>query len=137
MARCREASAEVFVNHDADLAQQTGSGLHLRAGQLAAFEPATWPKELPLAASCHGAEELRHAERIGCLFAVLGSIGATPTHPEVAGIGWSGFSALREGASLPLYAIGGLGPGDIAQARSHGAQGVAAIRSLWPTGLVG
>ena len=31
-----------------------------------------------------------------------------------------------------VYAIGGLGPGDLAQARWHGAQGIAAIRALWP-----
>jgi 8-oxo-dGTP diphosphatase len=135
VARCRQAGAEVFVNANTGLAQQFGIGLHLRAEQLATFEPATWPSRLPLAASCHGAAELQHAERIGCTFAVLGSLRATPTHPGVAGIGWSGFAALREGVSLPLYAIGGLGPDDIAQGRSHGAQGVAAIRSLWPTGL--
>jgi len=137
VARCRQASAEVFANHNATLAQELGIGLHLRAEQLATFDPATWPSGLPLAASCHGVDELQHAERIGCTFAVLGSLRATPTHPGVAGIGWSGFAALREGVSLPLYAIGGLGPDDIAQGRSHGAQGVAAIRSLWPTGLAG
>ena len=137
VARCRQASAEAFVNHDATLAQRFGIGLHLRAEQLARFEPAEWPDGLPLAASCHGAAELRQAERIGCTFAVLGSVRSTPTHPGVAGMGWAGFSALREGVSLPLYAIGGLGPDDIAPARSHGAQGVAAIRSLWPTGLAG
>jgi 8-oxo-dGTP diphosphatase len=133
VTRCRQASAEVFANSNASLAQRFGIGLHLRAEQLAAFEPASWTNELPLAASCHGANELQQAERIGCTFAVLGSLRATPTHPGVAGIGWPGFAALREGVSLPLYAIGGLGPDDIAQARSHGAQGVAAIRSLWPS----
>ena len=130
--RCRTGGAEVFVNHDADLARRFDIGLHLRAAQLATFEPAGWPAGLPLAASCHGADELRHAQRIGCLFAVLGPLRATPTHPGVAGIGWSGFSAVREHVSLPLYAIGGLGPDDIAQARRHGAQGIAGIRSMWP-----
>jgi 8-oxo-dGTP diphosphatase len=137
VTRCRQASTEVFVNNNATLAQQFGIGLHLRAEQLAAFEPAAWPSRLPLAASCHGADELRQADRIGCTFAVLGPLHATPSHPGIAGIGWSGFSALREGVSLPLYAIGGLGPDDIARGRSHGAQGVAAIRALWPTGLAG
>ena len=137
VVRCRKAGAEVFANGNATLAQELGIGLHLRAEQLATFEPATWPSGLPLAASCHGVDELQHAERIGCTFAVLGSLRATPTHPGVVGIGWSGFAALREGVSLPLYAIGGLGPDDIAQGRCHGAQGVAAIRSLWPTGLAG
>ena len=133
VARCHAAAAEVFVNHDAGLARRFGIGLHLRAAQLAAFEPATWPAGLPLAASCHDAGELRQAERLGCLFAVAGPLRATPTHPGVAGIEWAGFSALREGVSLPLYAIGGMVPQDIAMARSHGAQGIAAIRSLWPS----
>lgn len=130
--RCRAAAAEVFVNGDARLARHLGIGLHLRAAQLAAFEPATWPAELPLAASSHGLDDLRNAQRIGCAFAVLGPLRPTLTHPGATGIGWSGFSALREHVSLPLYAIGGLGPEDIAQARSHGAQGIAAIRALWP-----
>ena len=39
---------------------------------------------------------------------------------------------LRECVSLPLYGLGGLGADDIAQAREHGAQGIAAIRALWP-----
>jgi 8-oxo-dGTP diphosphatase len=137
VTRCRQSGAEVFVNHDAGLARDLGVGLHLRAEQLAAFEPSTWPGGVPLAASCHAADELLQAERIGCTFAVLGSLRATPSHPAIAGIGWPGFAALREGVGLPLYAIGGLGPDDIAQARSHGAQGIAAIRSLWPNVPVG
>ena len=55
----------------------------------------------------------------------------TPSHPDAPGIGWDAFAALREGCTLPIYAIGGLGPDDIAAARAHGAQGIAAIRSLW------
>ena len=85
-----------------------------------------------LAASCHDLEELRAAEAVGCDFAVVGNIKPTPSHPGKAGIGWDGFARLREQVSLPLYAIGGLCPDDLAEARSHGAQGIAAIRSLWP-----
>ncbi|MDQ3495652.1 MAG: thiamine phosphate synthase, partial [Pseudomonadota bacterium] len=44
------------------------------------------------------------------------------------------FARLRETVSLPVYAIGGLVPADLAQARQHGAQGIAAIRGLWPPG---
>jgi 8-oxo-dGTP diphosphatase len=83
-------------------------------------------------ASCHDTDELRHAEHIGCDFAVLGPVAATATHPGVAPLGWSGFAALREVTSLPLYAIGGMTADDITDARSHGAQGIAAIRALWP-----
>ena len=47
-------------------------------------------------------------------------------------LGWEGFASLREATALPLYAIGGLTPNEIATARQHGAQGIAAIRALWP-----
>ncbi|RZA36135.1 MAG: DNA mismatch repair protein MutT, partial [Lysobacteraceae bacterium] len=50
-------------------------------------------------------------------------------------LGWEGFSKLREVVSLPIYVIGGLSLEDLPQARQHGAQGIAAIRTLWPTDL--
>jgi 8-oxo-dGTP diphosphatase len=83
-----------------------------------------------VAASCHDAAELRAAERLDCDFAVVGHVADTPSHPGRPPLGWTGFSALREGASLPIYAIGGLGAGDLARARAHGAQGIAGIRAF-------
>jgi 8-oxo-dGTP diphosphatase len=132
VARCSAVRAEVLVNSDLSLAQEFGIGLHLRAAQLREFAERPLPADLPLAASCHDADELRRAEALGCDFAVLGPVLATPTHPDANGIGWPRFALLREQVSLPIYAIGGLAPEDIAQARQHGAQGIAAIRALWP-----
>lgn len=130
--RCRAAGAEVLLNGDIELAQAHGIGLHLRASQLMALSRRPVPAEVMLAASCHDADQLRAAEALGCDFAVVGAIKPTPSHPEAPGIGWDGFAALREHVSLPLYAIGGLGPEHLAEARRHGAQGIAAIRGLWP-----
>ena len=62
---------------------------------------------------------------------VLGAVKPTATHPGEPGIGWEAFAALRESVSLPVYAIGGLGPEDMDDARRQGAQGVAGIRALW------
>ena len=77
---------------------------------------------------------LRAAQALGCDFALVGAIKPTATHPDAEPIGWTRFAALREQVSLPLYAIGGLSADDIGEARAHGAQGIAAIRSLWPAG---
>ena len=52
--------------------------------------------------------------------------------PGAATLGWSGFAGLAAGTTLPLYAIGGLGPDDLAAAREAGAVGVAGIRAFWP-----
>jgi len=127
---CARAGAEALVNGDAALARELGLGLHLPAAQLRDLAARPVPDDVPLAASCHDIEELRHAEAIGCDFVVVGAVRATPSHPGVAGIGWPAFEALREHVALPIYAIGGLGPDDIAEARRHGAQGIAAIRGL-------
>jgi len=130
---CHQSRVEVLINHDVALAAALGTGVHLRAAQLGEFGQRPLPNTVPVAASCHTIEELKHAEAIGCDFAVVGPIKATTTHPDAPGIGWTAFAAMREHTSLPLYAIGGLTPADIDEARTHGAQGIAAIRGLWPT----
>lgn len=131
VARCQAHRAEVLVSGDERLAERHAIGLHLPAAALMKRRKRGLADELPLAASCHTARELQHAEAIGCDFAVVGAVKETPSHPGQAGIGWDGFSTLRETASLPIYAIGGLSLADGDQARRHGAQGIAAIRGLW------
>lgn len=123
--------AQVLVNGDCALAQTLGIGVHLPAAQLLRLQARPLPTHIPVAASCHNLQELRHAEKIGCDFAVLGPVLPTATHPEAVGIGWTGFAALREEVSLPIYAIGGLSAQNLPQARRVGAQGIAAIRGLW------
>ena len=130
--RCRRAGAALLLNADIPLARELGTGVHLRASQLAALNgrpPLT--EGALLAASCHTAADLEHAARLGCDFVVLGAVKPTATHPGEPGIGWEAFAALRESVSLPVYAIGGLGPEDMDDARRQGAQGVAGIRALW------
>ena len=130
---CRQAGAEALVNGDAALALEFELGLHLPARLLHALAQRPIPAGLPLAASCHVMDDLLAAEAMGCDFAVLGTLKPTPSHPGIEGIGWDGFAAMRERVSLPIYAIGGLATADVEEARANGAQGVAAIRGLWPS----
>ncbi|MDO5610225.1 MAG: Nudix family hydrolase [Pseudomonadota bacterium] len=131
VVRCQAHRAEVLVSGDQGLAERHAIGLHLPAAELMKRRKRGLPDALRLAASCHDAREVQHAEAIGCDFAVIGAVKETPSHPGQAGIGWDGFARLRETASLPIYAIGGLTLADGDQARRHGAQGIAAIRGLW------
>ncbi|MDQ3057674.1 MAG: Nudix family hydrolase [Pseudomonadota bacterium] len=133
VALCRGANVEVLINTDVTLAETLRIGVHLRAAQLQDLVERPLPNGSPISASCHTLDELRHAEDIGCDFAVVGPLKATPTHPEAIGIGWPAFASMREHTSLPLYAIGGLCGDDIDHARAHGAQGISAIRGLWPS----
>jgi 8-oxo-dGTP diphosphatase len=129
--RCRAADVQVLVNANIGLARALGAGVHLRAAQLAQVEPES-VQGLAVAASCHDEAELQAAQRLDCEFAVLGPVCPTSSHPDATPLGWEAFASLRESVSLPIYAIGGVTPGHIAEARTHGAQGIAAIRGLWP-----
>ena len=82
-------------------------------------------------ASCHDAGDLDRARAAGCDFAVLGPVRETATHPGVPVLHWSGFERLARGAGMPVFAIGGLGDGDIVTASRSGGHGVAAIRAFW------
>nr|WP_240183421.1 Nudix family hydrolase [Arenimonas caeni] len=130
--RCQAAGAELLVNGEPGLAADLGIGLHLTSKQLMALSGRPLPAGQLVAASCHDADELAQAERLGLDFAVLGPVHATASHPGATPMGWERFSRLREGVSLPIYALGGLRPQDVATARRHGGQGVAGIRAFWP-----
>jgi 8-oxo-dGTP diphosphatase len=84
-----------------------------------------------VAASCHDARELAQAMRLAFDFVLLGPVRATPSHPGAQTLGWAGFGALARGASLPVYAIGGMRPDDLDAARQHGAHGLAMITGSW------
>jgi len=133
VARCQRHGARALLNGDAQLARAIGAdGLHLPASQLMALSQR--PPFPLVGASCHERRELEHAARLGLDFAVLGPLRPTATHPGAAGIGWEGFAQLIEGLPLPVYAIGGLSPGDMPDALNAGAQGIAAIRAAWSSG---
>jgi 8-oxo-dGTP diphosphatase len=131
--RCDAHQCELLINGDEALARSLGCGLHLRSEQLLACTQRPVPDWQLLSASCHDAAELAHAQAIGVDFALLGPIQATASHPDSKTLGWTRFSRLREAVALPIYALGGMQPEDIVRSRRHGAQGIAAIRGLWPT----
>lgn len=118
--------ARVLVGGDASL----GDGIHLTAAELARLEHRG--AAALAAASCHTREELERAMHLGLDFAVVGPVKPTATHPGAATLGWEAFGRLVRGASMPVFAIGGLWPDDLHAARSAGAHGIAMIRGSWP-----
>ena len=130
IALARPHGARVLINSDIELALRLGAdGVHLTAAQLSRMEqrPAlAWG-----AASCHNAAEIAHAANLGVDFVVLGPVQATPSHPDSMALGWEGFTALARGASLPVFALGGMQPHDLETAWRCGAHGIAMVRGSW------
>ncbi|WP_339511306.1 Nudix family hydrolase [Pseudomonas sp. RL_15y_Pfl2_60] len=110
------------------------AGWHLTSKQLhqLASGERPIPAERWLAASCHSAQELLLAQQLKVDFVTLSPLLATQTHPEAQPLGWQQAETLLEGAQLPVYLLGGVGPQDASRARLLGAQGVAGIRAFWP-----
>jgi len=132
------AARETFTTQALGLAKRYGckvlvktphadaDGVHYTAAELARLGQR--PAAGLAAASCHTRAELEQAMRLGLDFAVLGPVleksGADP-------LGWQRFAHLVRGASIPVYAIGGLKPADMHEAWRAGAHGLAMIRGSW------
>lgn len=125
--------AKVLVNADVALAREIGAdGAHLTAEQLGR---ASGRPDLPwCGVSCHSSEELRRAEALGVDFAVLGPVRATPSHPDSVPLGWEQFREITRGAAVPVYALGGVVPGDLDLALGCGGHGIAMVRGSWGNG---
>lgn len=130
VALARDCGARVLVNGDAALARTVGAdGVHLTARQLR--ETADRPDCALVGASCHDGEEMARAEALGADFVVLGPVLPTPSHPDAAVLGWSGFRQLAAERRVPVFALGGLQSADREQALSCGAHGIAMVRGAW------
>lgn len=111
-----------------------GAGWHLTASQLRDMAVSGWERDGFdgwLAASCHDAEELELAARMGVDFVTLSPVLPTLTHPDAEPLGWERATGLIARVNIPVYLLGGLGLGDLERAFEVGGQGVASIRGIW------
>lgn len=130
---CEQSGVRLLLNRDPrETRDVPRHGLHLSSPVLRRLEDRPGEAHEFVGASCHDADDLRAAERLGLDYALLSPVQATTSHPDVRPLGWTRFAALVDAATLPVYALGGLTASDLAVARSCGAQGVAAIRGFWP-----
>ena len=112
-----------------DVAAALGAGVHLHRHAL--MQTPTRPPVARVGASCHDARELAQAMQLGVDFATLSPVLQTPSYPPGEFLGWDRFERLTAAAVMPVYALGGMRPDQSAQARRHGAQGIAMQSGLW------
>lgn len=127
--------AKVLFNHDIKLAQQLGElsfsevGVHLTSQQLMRLNEK--PSHFMIAASCHNATELAHAEKLKLDFVVLSPVNISKSHENARSLGWEQFSAFIQHTTMPVYALGGMQTSDLSQALICGARGIAMQRAVW------
>mgnify|MGYP005810049663 CR=1 FL=1 len=134
-ACCTRRGVKLLLNAPAEFVSVIGAdGLHLSAQALHDTRERPLASQLWLSAACHDPGELEQACRVGCDFALLSPVAATPTHPEARPLGWATVAAWVRRATLPVFALGGMERKDLKAAVDAGCQGIAAIRSAWHGG---
>ncbi|MEN0037022.1 MAG: Nudix family hydrolase [Cellvibrio sp.] len=132
------SSADVVINCSPAQFIQIGEiypnfrvGLHLNSLNAAQIDSRPVDRGVLFGVSCHTAEEIVHAQKIGADYLLLSPVLPTTSHPHAAPLGWNSFSKLVELANVPVYALGGVGEEQIQIAQRCGAQGVAGISAWW------
>lgn len=132
LALCRRHGARLLLNAEPELLSRVDAdGIHLTSERLMSLERRPIAESKWLAASTHDRTQLDQAARVGCDFVTLSPLRTTPSHPEVAPMGWHDFQQLVERAAMPVFALGGMTRFDANHARAVGAQGIASIRDFW------
>ncbi len=129
---CREYGAKLLLNGEPTLLDQVDAdGIHLTSARLMQLDRRPIAENKWLSASTHDQKQLSQAAVLGCDFVTLSPLRTTPSHPEVAPMGWHDFQQLVERAGMPVFALGGMTRFDTNHARAVGAQGIASIRDFW------
>ena len=124
---CSGHGVRLSINTHVDVARELGVGaVHLpmpvlRGADLTGLDL--------VGASVHSADEAVEAEGLGADYLIAGHVFATACKPSEP----RGIPFLREvcsSVSIPVYAIGGVTPGNIAEVMSAGAAGAAAMSSV-------
>ncbi len=77
--------------------------------------------------SCHSAEQVRQAQKLGCTYVTLGHIFQTRCKPGLPGRGLELLRQVCAEAAVPVYAIGGISGQNIASVRDAGASGACVM----------
>jgi 8-oxo-dGTP diphosphatase len=129
---CHEKGVKLIINRPDQVVSWWGraDGIHLTARQLMALVRRP-PGDGLIGASCQTLDELSKAGLLALDYALLSPVASTRSHPQAPVLGWVRFAQWVDQATLPVYALGGMHQGELAQAKLMGAQGIAGISTFW------
>ena len=83
-----------------------------------------------IGASCHSVADALEAQSLGCSYITAGHIFETDCKKGLPGRGLAFVQAVSDAVSIPVYAIGGIGPENVSRVRAAGAAGICLMSSL-------
>ena len=103
--------------------------LHLSLGQLEA-DPALREQVKLLGVSIHAPEEAVRAQALGADYVTAGHVFATDCKKGLPGRGLPWLEGVVNAVSIPVYAIGGIGPDNLAAVARTGAAGACLMSAF-------
>jgi thiamine-phosphate pyrophosphorylase len=129
---CREAGALLIINDRPDLAAEVDAdGVHVGQDDVDVAEARSLVGEERLVGlSTHSPAQLDASARAGLDYIGVGPVNATPTKPGRPAVGLELIAYAARRASVPFFAIGGIGTANASAVRAAGAQRIAVVRAL-------
>jgi len=132
LQECTSLGAGLILNGDPRMLRKVSArGVHIPGTDLAGYRERPVDGDKYLSVSVHDEREIELAQRLDPDFVLLSPVKATTSHTQARPLGWERFHALAEILDVPVFALGGLQPGDLDAAQRNGAQGIAAITAFW------
>jgi len=129
---CQRYQATLILNTSVEqFDAKQFDGLHLNRHEIQRYQTRPVDENILLGASCHNAEEIAQAQRIGADYMCLSPVAPTTSHPDATVLGWNKFAELVKQAGTPVFALGGMAESDIEWVKQYGGQGIAAISCFW------
>lgn len=137
MEICRNHGVNCILHSfaDAALALQA-EAIHLPLPVLRELPPEKRERFRFRGASCHSVSQAREAEELGCTYITAGHVFETDCKKGLPGRGLPFLEQVCGAVSVPVYAIGGISPENMAQVRRAGAAGACLMSSLMVSGDV-
>ena len=129
----REFGAKLFINDRVDVAVAVDAdGVHLGGQSM----PASAVRRIVgnsmlIGVSTHGLEEAKEAAARGADFITYGPVFETVSKAKYGSpVGYNSIVEIKKQVKLPLFALGGVESGNIAQVINAGADGIALISGI-------
>lgn len=131
---CRKYNTQCILHSFISVAKELkADAIHIPMPILMQLEKDDIAQFSIVGASCHTAEEAGIAEKKGCTYIVAGHVFDTECKKGVSGRGLTFIEKVRERVSIPVYAIGGICPENIADLEKTGVKGACVMSSIMTT----
>ena len=130
---CRRHGVPFLIDDDVELAAAVGAdGVHVGQHDMeAGMARAKVGPDMLLGVSAQTVEQALRAQAAGADYLGVGAVFPTGTKTDAEAVSYDTLKAICEAVDIPVVAIGGIGPDNVAKLAGSGICGVAVVSVLY------